>query len=106
MGEVAGYQCRSCEALFLPPRQYCAKCGQDQKVEVKFSGRGVIRTWTTIHAAPARYQNEAPYTVILVELEEGVRLVGRLTGSQQARQGMVIRHSGMDLERGHMFCVA
>lgn len=106
MGELVGYQCRSCEALFLPPRQYCTGCGQDQKAEVRFSGRGVIRTWTTIHAAPARYKDEAPYTVILVELDEGVRLVGRLIESRQVQQGMAVLHSGMDPERGHMFCVA
>ena len=103
MAGLDGYRCRNCDSLFLPPRNRCAKCGLAQKEEVKFTGRGVIRTWTTIYAAPARYKDEAPYTVVLVELEEGVRLVGRLVGNQRAQQGLGIVHSGTDPSRGHMF---
>ncbi len=67
------------------------------------SGRGHIRAWTTIHIAPTRYANEAPYTVVLVDLEEGIAVMGRLTGDTAAEQDASVTIVGIDPERGPMF---
>ncbi|WP_018922957.1 Zn-ribbon domain-containing OB-fold protein [Salsuginibacillus kocurii] len=41
-------------------------------------GQGIVYSHTTIHAAPANFADEAPYTVVLVEHPSGLRFTGRL----------------------------
>ena len=106
MPTLTGYRCGNCGFLFLAPRDRCTRCGRDQKHEVLLSGRGRIRAWTTIHVAPARYREEAPYTVVLVELEEGGRLMGRLEAGQVAVRDAAILLREVDPERGPVFSLA
>ena len=103
MIDTAGYQCRSCEFTYLVAHERCTQCGSDQRDTVTLTGRGRIRAWTTIHIAPTRYENEAPYTVVLVDLEEGIAVMGRLTGDAPAEQGASVTISCMDPDRGPMF---
>ena len=42
------------------------------------SGRGSLYTFTTIRVPPAEFEDEAPYTIAVVELEEGLLLPARL----------------------------
>ncbi len=44
--------------------------------------RGALYSWTVIHlAADPVYAAETPYTVGLVEFDDGVRLYGRVVGA-------------------------
>ena len=103
MSATAGYQCRTCGFTYLAPQQRCTQCGSDERDPVSLSGRGRIRAWTTIHIAPTRYEDEAPYTVVLVDLEEGIAVMGRLTGDAPAEQGASVTVTAVDAERGPMF---
>lgn len=106
MNTLTGYRCDSCGGLFLPPRNHCPRCGSDRKRETPLRGRGRIRAWTAIHVAPTRYQEEVPYTVVLVELEEGVRVMGRLAEGRRAERGRAILLHDVDPERGPVFRLA
>jgi hypothetical protein len=90
----------------MPPRLYCPECGSDDHRNVSLSGRGTIRTWTTIHVGPTRYEHEVPYTVVMVDLEEGARLMGRLAASEQAKIGANVDLSHVDEDRGPVFRIA
>ena len=62
-----------------PPRVLCAECGSDQVSWVPSEGRGTIFSWTVTHQAPhPAFASQAPYAVVVVELEEGVRIVASL----------------------------
>jgi uncharacterized OB-fold protein len=39
---------------------------------------GVVYTETLIHAAPQQFLNEAPYQLIIVTLDDGTRVTGRV----------------------------
>ena len=104
--EPTAYRCAKCDTIFMPPRLYCPECGSDDHQNVALSGRGTIRTWTTIHVGPTRYESEVPYTVVLVELEEGPRLMGRLAPGETARRGTNVRLSRVDEKRGPVFRIA
>jgi uncharacterized OB-fold protein len=41
---------------------------------------GTVYTETLIHAAPERFVAEAPYQVVIVTLQTGERVTGRITG--------------------------
>ena len=67
--------CGACGQLTFPPRQHCPECWSDEMNWTELSGRGVLYARTTIHATARQFQDEAPYSVGIVDLEEGIRLV-------------------------------
>ncbi|QGQ45563.1 Zn-ribbon domain-containing OB-fold protein [Metabacillus sediminilitoris] len=70
--------CEGCMKDFISPQYMCPHCYSEELVETKVSGRGRIYSYTTIYAAPERLAAEAPYHVILVDLDEGLRVTARL----------------------------
>ena len=44
-----------------------------------FSGRGTVYSYTTVLEAPEGYEEQAPYLVALVQLDEGVFITAQLT---------------------------
>ena len=73
-------RCNACQAYFtFPPQALCAKCLSSDNEWVPVSGKGTIYSHVTYHRAwhPA-YQDQIPYNVSLVDLDEGPRLVSNV----------------------------
>ena len=74
--------------------------------DFEFSGRGEIYSFTTVYDAPPKFKEFAPYTVALIELEEGAMITAQLTdfGDEKPEIGMpvemVTRKRFSDGERG------
>jgi hypothetical protein len=77
--KLVGEVCPHCDAKLFPPRDICPECGQDAKTLYAFSGRGEVYSFTTVFDAPAGYEENAPYTVALIKLEEGPLVTAQLT---------------------------
>jgi len=92
-GRLMGAKCLSCGRLLVPPRPVCPSCYGSEFEWVKLSGEGVVESYTVIHVAPPRFQEEAPYIVAIVRLKEGVKLPGRLVGvePEEVKVGMPVR---------------
>ncbi|MHA2014345.1 MAG: Zn-ribbon domain-containing OB-fold protein [Candidatus Thorarchaeota archaeon] len=71
-------KCKSCGAVIAPPKGMCYSCGGRDLEWVKVSGNGKLVSFTVIHVAPEEFQDEAPYFVGIIELEEGTRITARL----------------------------
>lgn len=76
---LAGEICPHCDAKIFPPRDVCPECGLEAKTAYTFSGRGQVYSYTTVYDPPAGYEENAPYTVALVKLEEGPLVTAQLT---------------------------
>ena len=76
---LVGEVCPHCDAKLFPPRDVCPECGQEAKTLYNFSGRGKVYSFTTVYEPPAGYEENAPYTVALVKLEEGPLITAQLT---------------------------
>ncbi len=76
---LVGEVCPHCQARLFPPRDVCPECGQEARTPYQFSGRGEVYSYTTIYDPPAGYEENAPYTVALVKLEEGPIVTAQLT---------------------------
>jgi uncharacterized OB-fold protein len=76
-------RCRACERFYFPPSDYCPRCLSNDVEWAPVSGRGTVYTWVTMHRAytPA-YDQEIPYNVSLVDLEEGVRVWTNVVGCE------------------------
>ncbi len=89
---LIGEVCPHCDAKIFPPRDVCPECGQEARSEFAFSGRGQVYSHTTIYDAPAGYENNLPYTVALIKLDEGPIVTAQLTdlGAQPVEIGMPV----------------
>jgi len=76
---LIGEVCPSCNAKLFPPRDVCPECGGPAKTPFAFSGRGEVFSYSTVLQAPASHEEQAPYTVALVKLEEGPLVTAQLT---------------------------
>jgi uncharacterized OB-fold protein len=77
VGELRIQRCAACGVLRHPPRPMCPACNSLDWDFRKASGRGTVYSYVVYHHQPATGL-EVPYTVLVVELEEGVRVVGNL----------------------------
>ena len=84
-------RCKSCTTLRHPPRPMCPRCNSLEWDTRASSGRGVVYSYV-MPQHPQFPFFEYPYIVVLVELEEGVRLVSNLCGIEPAkvRAGMPV----------------
>ena len=51
---------------------------------------GIVYTETLIHSAPEAFVSEAPYQVIIVTLDTGERITGRVSGEHVAIDDAVV----------------
>lgn len=69
-------RCVDCGAFAHPPRYLCPACGGREQEFVPVSGRGTVHSYTVSHtSAEPWWRERAPYVTLVVELEEGVRVV-------------------------------
>lgn len=80
-GELCFQLCDDCDTWRHPPRFLCAACGSARFTWKRSSRRGRVFSWTVTHQAidPA-FADELPYAVLVVQMDEGVRVVGGLRG--------------------------
>jgi uncharacterized OB-fold protein len=72
-------KCEACGQLMLYPRHRCIGCGSDALGWQKATGRGSLHSYTVVRAVPpAGFEDELPYGLGIVKLEEGVQLLARL----------------------------
>ncbi|MBW2459599.1 MAG: Zn-ribbon domain-containing OB-fold protein [Deltaproteobacteria bacterium] len=77
-GRLMGTTCKGCGYSTFPPRADCPECMSGDFEFKEYSGKGKIFTFSTIAAAPTGFEALAPYTVIVVDLDEGGRLLGMM----------------------------
>ena len=79
-GRLLLQRCTACGAWRFPPGLVCRSCASTSAEWVAASGRGRLHSVTVVHRTPiAAFRDDVPYVVGLVDLDEGVRLMARLT---------------------------
>lgn len=76
---LVGEVCPHCEHKIFPPRDICPDCGEDARDLFQFSGKGSVYSFTTVSDAPTGFEENAPYTVAIVRLDEGPLVTAQLT---------------------------
>lgn len=72
-------RCDGCETFRHPPRYYCPRCFSGDWSWQPISGTGRVASWVTTHLSIDRaWALEVPYTTVVVELDEGPRLLGSI----------------------------
>jgi uncharacterized OB-fold protein len=77
-GRLLVQRCADCHELRHPPLPMCPHCRSLEWEAAELSGRGTIHSWVVSHH-PSEPDAE-PRVVVVVAMEEGVRLVSNLRG--------------------------
>ncbi len=101
-GELLCERCSGCARLRHPPRPMCPHCHSTERTAVALSGRGQVCSWI-IQRHPAPVGFTEPPVVVLVDLEEGIRLVSNLEGIALAdlRRGLPVEVAFAATRGGH-----
>ncbi len=77
--ELRLQRCAQCAVFRHPPRPMCRHCGSMEYEWAAVSGRGTVYSYAVTHQAihPALVDH-VPHAVVLVELEEGVRITSNV----------------------------
>jgi len=76
-GELRYQACLACGAPQTLARYACRACGGTRLEWRKAGGRGTVYATTVVTRAPSEeFRALAPYTLAIVELDEGPRLMG------------------------------
>lgn len=79
VGELRIQKCNACGELRHPPGPVCPSCHAMDRGHVRAAGRGTVHSFL-VHHAPQVPGKQLPLPLALVELEEGVRMVGACRG--------------------------
>lgn len=88
-------RCDDCEKFVWYPRAICPSCGSAALTWTPASGAGTVYA-VSVHHRPARddLADVTPYAVVLVDLDEGVRMMARMapgTAPEDAAIGARVR---------------
>ncbi|WP_103380678.1 Zn-ribbon domain-containing OB-fold protein [Pseudonocardia dioxanivorans] len=92
-GELRITRCTVCGTTQFPPRRVCPQCSTADSAEwITAGGAGTVWSYCVFHKAymPAPAP-QPPYTVAVVELDEGTRLITNIVETAEVRIGMPVR---------------
>ena len=80
--ELRIQRCEGCGLLRHPPGPVCPQCHSTERGWVRAAGTGRLYSWTE-HHAPQVPGKKLPLLLGVVELDEGVRMIGELRGVER-----------------------
>ena len=92
-GELKLQRCTSCSHTYFPPRPFCPECASRDVEVYSASGKATLYSYVINHRAPKGW--DAPYSIAVVTLEEGPRMMTNVIGIPQTPEALVL---DMDLE--------
>jgi uncharacterized protein len=85
-GELRLQVCRKCSKINWFPRAFCFNCENDAFDWVVASGKATLETYSIVYRPMSEaWASETPYTLAIVWLEEGIRMVTRLIHPHDAK---------------------
>ena len=76
---LIGTRCGNCNKVLFPPRYICPYCRRMGKLEpYKVSRRGKIVTYSIVHVGTEGLEDQVPYVLAIVELDDGPHLTTQI----------------------------
>ncbi|MFP3905972.1 MAG: Zn-ribbon domain-containing OB-fold protein [Acidimicrobiales bacterium] len=80
-GELRLQRCSDCEHVYFPPRPFCPTCSSRSVEVFAASGRATLYSYVIHHRDAPGFT--APYSIAVVELAEGPRMMTNIIGCDQ-----------------------
>ena len=97
--KILGLKCQDCGFITVPPKMVCRKCTSSNMEVVEMKTTGKIQTYTTVNVASEGREDEVPYIIVIVELDDGPWIMGNL-GDIDATQA-TMELGGKKVKMGH-----
>lgn len=79
--ELRMQKCLRCQKLYYPPSSICPHCQHLESEWVKLSGKGRVYSFVIVRRATnPGFAGDVPYTVAIIETEEGPRIISNVLG--------------------------
>lgn len=85
-GELRLQRCTSCSHTYFPPRPFCPECACRDVEVFAASGKGFLYSYVINQRAPKGW--DAPYSIAVVELDEGPRMMTNIVGCDQTPEAL------------------
>lgn len=86
--ELQIQRCTSCSTPFFYPRTTCPSCGSTEVEWFTASGNATLYSYVINHRPAPGWQDEAPYAIAVVQLEEGPRLMTSIVGIEPTPENL------------------
>lgn len=81
---MLGVKCDNCGKAYFPKRSICPKCRRKGRLkEIQFSGKGKVYSFTEVTAPPEGFEDQVPYILAVIELDEGAKLTGQIVDAHK-----------------------
>ena len=82
-GKLLLQHCLDCGNVQYYQQSLCRRCGGERLEHRAASGRGKVHSFSVVYRAPGpAFKRDVPYAVLLVDLEEGPRMISSLVGAK------------------------
>jgi uncharacterized OB-fold protein len=85
-GELRLQRCDSCSHTYFPPRPFCPKCASREVSVYTASGKGKLWSYVIHHRPMPGFT--PPYSIAVVELEEGPRMMTNIVECEQTPEAL------------------
>jgi uncharacterized OB-fold protein len=76
---MLGVKCVNCNTNYFPKRPVCPKCRRKGKLEeLSYNGSGKVYSFTEISSPPKGFEDQVPYVLAIIELDEGAKVTGQI----------------------------
>ena len=86
-GELRLQRCDACANVYFPPRPFCPSCASRKVSVFKASGKGKLYSYVINHR-PAAPGFTPPYSIAVVELDEGPRMMSNIVDCPQTPEAL------------------
>ncbi len=84
--ELRLQRCDACDKVYFPPRPFCPGCASREVSVFRASGRAILYSYVINHRAAPGF--EPPYSIAVVELDEGPRMMTNIVGTPQTPEAL------------------
>jgi uncharacterized protein len=88
--ELRLQRCADCARFYFPPQPWCPLCLGASVEWRAVSGRGTLHSYVISHVAAAGFEGEVPYSIAIVELDEGPRVLANIVGIEATPENLVL----------------
>jgi hypothetical protein len=88
--ELQIQRCRPCDSFYFYPRPFCPACFSEDVEWARTSGRATLVSYVINHRPVPGWEQDAPYAIAIVELEEGPRMATNIVGVANTTDNLVL----------------
>ena len=86
--ELRLQRCEECKNVYFPPRPFCPKCNSRTISVFAASGRAILYSYVINHRPIPGMGFEGPYSIAVVQLEEGPRMMTNIVDTPQTPEAL------------------